>query len=84
MATRPNIDSAIDKLVARGVTEIVAVPFFVSSWSTVVTSTEYGSVASPRACTALGNYAKMNHAPSGTSSTAASGHEGHGEIRHNG
>lgn len=41
MATRANIHSAIDKLVARGVTEIVAVPLFVSSWSTVITSTEY-------------------------------------------
>jgi sirohydrochlorin cobaltochelatase len=40
MATRANIQGAIDKLVARGVTEIVAVPLFISSWSTVITSTE--------------------------------------------
>src|SRR5688572_32764739 len=31
MATRANLQSAIDKLTARGVTEIVAVPLFVSS-----------------------------------------------------
>ena len=41
MATRASIQSAVDTLVSRGVTEIVAVPLFVSSWSTVITSTEY-------------------------------------------
>ena len=41
MATRANIQAAVDRLAARGVTEIVAVPLFVSSWSSVVTSTEY-------------------------------------------
>lgn len=41
MATRAEIQSAHDRLVARGVTDIVAVPLFVSSHSTVVTSTEY-------------------------------------------
>jgi hypothetical protein len=35
MATRATIQTAVEKLVARGVTEIVAVPLFVSSWSTV-------------------------------------------------
>ena len=32
---------AVDRLTARGVKEIVAVPLFVSSWSSVITSTEY-------------------------------------------
>ncbi len=41
MATRANIQGAVDRLVARGVTEIVAVPLFVSSWSSVIRSTEY-------------------------------------------
>ena len=41
MASRTTIQAAIDRLVARGVTEIVAVPLFVSSWSSVITSTEY-------------------------------------------
>jgi sirohydrochlorin ferrochelatase len=76
MATRANIQSAIDKLVARGVTEIVAVPLFVSSWSTVITSTEYLIGLRAEAPAALANYAKMNHAPAGTSGGAAS-HEGH-------
>lgn len=33
MATRAHLQTAVDRLVARGVTEIVAVPLFVSSWS---------------------------------------------------
>ena len=41
MATRANLQAAVDRLPARGVTEIVAVPLFVSSWSSVITSTEY-------------------------------------------
>ena len=40
MATRANIQAAINRLVARGVTDIVAVPLFISSWSSIVTSTE--------------------------------------------
>jgi hypothetical protein len=63
--------------VARGVSEIVAVPLFVSSWSTVITSTEYLLGLRAEAPAALANYAKMNHAATGTSGTAASGHEGH-------
>jgi sirohydrochlorin ferrochelatase len=41
MASRRSIQAAIDRLSQRGVTSIVAVPLFVSSWSSVVTSTEY-------------------------------------------
>jgi len=76
MATRENIQTAIDRLVARGVTEIIAVPLFVSSWSSVITSTEYllGLRADPPA--ALASYAKMNHAPARTSAAPA-GHESH-------
>jgi sirohydrochlorin ferrochelatase len=76
MATRATIQSAVDKLVARGVTEIVAVPLFVSSWSTVITSTEYLLGLRADAPAALANYAQMNHAPAGTSGAAA-GHENH-------
>jgi sirohydrochlorin cobaltochelatase len=76
MATRANIQGAIDKLVARGVTEIVAVPLFISSWSTVITSTEYLLGSRPEAPAALASFARMNHAPAGTSSAATS-HEGH-------
>lgn len=41
MATRSTMQSAIDRLVARRVTEIVAVPLFVSSHSSVVDSIAY-------------------------------------------
>ena len=62
MATRPNIQSAVDRLVARGVREIVAVPLFVSSWSSVITSTEYLLGLRVEAPPALAHFAKMNHA----------------------
>lgn len=71
MATRATIQAAIDRLVARGVTEIVAVPLFVSSWSPIVTSTEYLLGLRAEAPAALAAYAKMNHAP--PAGTAASG-----------
>ena len=77
MATRATIQSAIDKLVARGVTEIVAVPLFVSSWSTVITSTEYLLGLRAEAPAALASFAKMSHAPAGTAGSAAAGHEAH-------
>src|SRR5262245_49367497 len=41
MAQRSAMQSAIDRLQERGVERIVAVPLFVSSHSTVITSTEY-------------------------------------------
>ena len=75
MATRATIQSAIEKLAARGVTEIIAVPLFVSSWSTVITSTEYLLGLRAEAPAALAAFAKMNHAPAAAG--AAPGHEGH-------
>lgn len=77
MATRASIQSAIDKLVARGVSEVIAVPLFVSSWSSVITSTEYLLGLRAEAPAALANYAKMNHAPAATPGAAVAGHEGH-------
>src|SRR5688572_2062367 len=80
MATRANIQAAIDRLIARGVTDIVAVPLFVSSWSSVITSTEYLLGLRAEAPAALAAYAKMNHTPAaaGTSGAASTtGHEGH-------
>jgi sirohydrochlorin ferrochelatase len=41
MASRPSIQAAVDRLVNRGVSSVVAVPLFVSSWSSVITGTEY-------------------------------------------
>jgi sirohydrochlorin ferrochelatase len=78
MATRASIQSAIDRLVARGVTDIVAVPLFVSSWSTIITSTEYLLGLRADAPPALARYARMNHAPpSGATGTASAGHDAH-------
>ena len=75
MATRANIQGAVDKLVARGVTEIVAVPLFVSSWSSVIRSTEYLLGLRKEAPAALAIYAKMNHAPAGGSTAGTAGHD---------
>ncbi|HEY0161120.1 MAG TPA: CbiX/SirB N-terminal domain-containing protein [Edaphobacter sp.] len=41
MAARSSLQAGIDRLTARGVTEIVAVPLFVSSHSSVIDSTAY-------------------------------------------
>ena len=78
MATRATIQNAVEKLVARGVTEIVAVPLFVSSWSTVITSTAYLLGLRADAPAALAAYAKMNHAPAAAG--AATGHEAHTTV----
>ncbi len=78
MATRASIQSAIDRLVARGATEIVAVPLFVSSWSSVITSTEYLLGLRAEAPAALADYARMSHGlanPHG-----AGGHENHAAV----
>lgn len=83
MATRATIQRAVDRLRARGVTEITAVPLFVSSWSSIITSTEYllGQRADPPPELAI--YAKMNHSepPSGGHDAAphatGAGHASH-------
>ena len=48
MATRAAIQAAVDRLVARGVTRITAVPLFVSSHSSVITVTRRRRFAMPR------------------------------------
>jgi CbiX protein len=80
MATRANIQAAIDKLKARGATEIVAVPLFVSSWSSVVTSTEYLLGQRKEAPKELAIYAKMSHGSHGAAGASAGGgsHASHG------
>lgn len=70
MATRAAIAGAVDRLLARGSTEIVAVPLFVSSHSSVITSTEYLLGLRPDAPKDLALFAKMNH---GTHAPAAAG-----------
>ena len=73
MATRANIQTAVNALTARGVTDIVAVPLFVSSHSSVVTSTQYLLGLRAEAPPDLAMFAKMSHG----SGTGASGHDHH-------
>jgi sirohydrochlorin ferrochelatase len=69
MATRAAIQGAVDRLVARGVARIVAVPLFVSSHSTVITSTEFLLGLRRERPAALERFAKMSHGHGG-------GHDG--------
>lgn len=75
MASRATIQAAIDRLTTRGVTHVVAVPLFVSSHSSVITSTEFLLGLRPVAPPDLKLFAKMNHGPHGA---AADGHANHG------
>lgn len=72
MASRPSMQAAVDKLVARGVTAIVAVPMFVSSHSSVVTSSAYLLGVRADAPPDLQLFAKMNHGAHGDSHGDAS------------
>lgn len=65
MASRRSIQQAVDKLAARGVSEIVAVPLFISSHSSVITSTEYLLGLRKQAPDALAIFAKMDHGDGG-------------------
>ena len=72
MADRSAMALAIDRLKERGVKDIVAVPLFVSSYSSVLTSTEYllGLRADKPAAVEI--FARMRHGSGG-----GSGHEAH-------
>ena len=61
MASRRTIQEGIDKLSGRGVKQIVAVPLFISSHSSVITSTEYLLGQRKEAPPALAIFAKMDH-----------------------
>lgn len=65
MASRATIQTAVDRLAARGVSRIVAVPLFVSSHSSVITSTEYLLGLRAEAPADLAVFAKMSHAAHG-------------------
>lgn len=71
MANRASIQAAVDRLTARGVSEIVAVPLFVSSHSSIVTSTAYLLGLRPTAPPELAVFARMRHG-------AADDHAAHG------
>jgi hypothetical protein len=75
MATRANIKTAIDQLVARGVTNIVAVPLFISSHSSVITSTEFLLGLRQEAPADLTKFAKMSHGSHGSAGGEHAAHE---------
>lgn len=76
IATRGNLQAAVDRLAARKVTEIVPVPLFISSWSSVVTSSEYLLGLRAQAPPDLALFAKMDH-PDPVASPADPSHAGH-------
>jgi sirohydrochlorin ferrochelatase len=82
MAARANIQSAVDRLQARGATEIVAVPLFISSWSSVITSTEYLLGQRAEAPPELAVFAKMNHGGHGAATTQTAHQASHGGGDH--
>ena len=61
MAARASIQAAVDRLAARGATEIVAVPLFISSHSSVIRSTEYLLGLRADAPADLVVFAQMSH-----------------------
>ena len=61
MASRPAIQTAVDRLVERGASSVVAVPLFVSSHSSVITSTEYLLGLRSEAPADLAVFARMKH-----------------------
>jgi sirohydrochlorin ferrochelatase len=71
MASRAAIQSALDRLVARRVTRVVAVPLFISSHSSVITSTAYLLGLRAEAPPDLAAFARMSHGAGGH------GHAGH-------
>lgn len=77
MATRRTMQEAVDRLNARGVDRIVAVPLFVSSWSSVITSSEYLLGLRAEAPPDLAIFARMDHErPAGGDAAAHHEHTG--------
>lgn len=64
MATRSTMQSAIDRLVRRRVTEIIAVPLFVSSHSSVIDSSAYLLGLRAQMPEDLRDFAAMDHGES--------------------
>lgn len=71
MASKRTLQDAVDRLVARGVKQIIAVPLFVSSHSSVIYATQYLLGQRPDAPEALKIYAKMDHSHGGGHSAGA-------------
>lgn len=76
MANRRTLQEGIDKLSARGSKSIVAVPLFISSYSSVITSTEYLLGKRKVAPEDLTLFAKMEHSH-GTNMAGMSGMSSH-------
>jgi sirohydrochlorin ferrochelatase len=70
MAARGSIEGALNRLASRGVTDVVAVPLFVSSWSSVIRSTEYLLGLRDTAPADLALFAKMDHSMHGSGHAA--------------
>jgi hypothetical protein len=62
MATRRTMQEAMDRLAARGVTEIIAVPLFISSHSSVIESMRYLLGLQKTMPRDLTTFARMDHA----------------------
>jgi sirohydrochlorin ferrochelatase len=71
MASRPAMVAALERLKARGVSAVVAVPLFVSSHSSVVTSTEYLLGLRAEAPLDLAIFARMSHGRDGAHGAGA-------------
>jgi sirohydrochlorin ferrochelatase len=74
MASRASIQTAVDRLTARGVTSVVAVPLFVSSHSSVITATEFLLGLRKDAPKDLAVFAKMNHGAGGAHEDSPAAH----------
>lgn len=73
MASKRSIQQAVDRLTARDVTEILAVPLFISSHSSVITSTQYLLGQIKEAPPELAIFAKMDHGRGDHSSHSETG-----------
>lgn len=71
MATRSSMQAAVDRLVARKVTEIVAVPLFINSHSSLIDSIAYLLGLRAQAPEDLKLFASMDHAGMSSMSHAA-------------
>lgn len=76
MAARASIQAAVIRLEARGATEIIAVPLFISSHSSIVRSTEYLLGIRRDAPRELAIYAKMSHGGDHAAHTGAAADDG--------
>lgn len=65
MASKRSLQLAVDTLADRGVSEIIAVPLFISSHSSVITSTEYLLGLRKLAPPELAIFSKMDHGSGG-------------------